>query len=68
MNMAEQLLNLRERYSRLEFAFENLRRICAGEGGTAKIDQETGIPIVCECGQMIYHDHACKTLKKSDEV
>ena len=60
MNMADQLRNLQERYSELQFAFENLRRIHVGDGGTAKINPETGMPLICECVDMIYAEHKCK--------
>jgi hypothetical protein len=48
----------------LEFAIANLNRVRKGGNGTARVDPETGYPIMCvSCGAFLYHDHKCENLK-----
>lgn len=57
--LIQQHKNLLEYHDELKFAFENLRRIYFGEGGTARIGED-GFPLRCEsCGEMIFYGHGC---------
>lgn len=56
----QKIKDLYSENAKLRFALENLRRIHRGEGGTAKIDLATGLPLICsDCGQVIYYGHSC---------